>query len=425
MNQATREILEPAVRALATEGRPYRGVLYAGLMLTGDGPKVLEFNCRFGDPEAQVILPRLESDLLDIMLACVEGRLDQVQIGWRNEAAVGVVVASQGYPASYTTGHLITGLDRMEDGVLIFHSGTAQSSRPAKPPPRFGKSLYSRIYETENIFEEIRTAGGRVLTVVGRAPTVPEARALVYRNLPKIDFQGAWYRRDIAAGEGLTGPVSSEFPDQAPALVPAANTSPAGQPPPPSSHAQGQIDEAQRLLAGGQTAQAVGLLRDAIRRDPDVIQTRVALATAYAAEGDLTRARATWLEIIARAPYYAEAFHNLGVVCLHLGERAAAIGYIREAIRLDPDLALAHTSLAAIFVGQRDYAAAIAEYEEALRIDPDAALARLDLAATLAHAGQRDRALIELERCLAGDPEPAIRREAEQQLSRLKRRRWF
>ena len=416
MEQATREILEPAVRALAAEGRPYQGVLYAGLMLTHDGPKVLEFNCRFGDPETQVILPRLESDLLEIMLACVEGRLDQVQVGWRKEAAVGVVVASQGYPAHYTTGHLITGLDRLDDGVLVFHSGTTQSSRPAKPPPRFGKSLYSRIYEMENIFDEIRTAGGRVLTVVARGPTVAEARALVYRNLPKIEFQGAWYRRDIAVREGRTDSGFDEFPDRAATdsavAIPAVVRLPV---PPPQ--AQQEIDEAERLVAEGQAGQAIARLRAAISRDPNVIQLRAALATAYAAEGDLAHARATWLEVTARAPSFAEAFHNLGVVCLHLGERSAAVGYIREALRLDPEYALAHTSLAAIFAGQGDYVAAIDEYEEAIRIDPGSLLARLDLATTLARAGQRYWAISEIDALLSGNPECAIRREYEQQLA--------
>jgi phosphoribosylamine--glycine ligase len=173
----TKTILEPAVRAMAQEGKPYKGVLYAGLMLTSDGPRVLEFNARFGDPETQVQLPLLKSDLVDIMLAVIDGTLDRVEVEWNGDACVGVVMASGGYPGSHKVGFPITGLDGVDPGLLIFHAGTKVED---------GK---------------IRTAGGRVLTVVAVGESVAAARERVYRNLPLINFDGCHYRKDIAAGE--------------------------------------------------------------------------------------------------------------------------------------------------------------------------------------------------------------------------------
>jgi len=175
----TRTILEPAVRAMAQEGKPYKGVLYAGLMITEEGPKVLEFNARFGDPETQVSLPRLKSDLVDIMLAVVNGTLDRMKVEWSDEACVGVVLASQGYPGSYETGFPIEGLDRLDEGTLVFHAGTKLSKDS----------------------QQIETSGGRVLTVVATGKNIAEARNKVYFNVPCIRFQGCHYRRDIAARE--------------------------------------------------------------------------------------------------------------------------------------------------------------------------------------------------------------------------------
>lgn len=170
-------ILQPAVEALAKEGRPYKGVLYAGLMLTQEGPKVLEFNCRCGDPENQVILPRLKSDLVEIFLAIIENRLEEIDIEWDTQACVGVVMASGGYPGSYQTGFPIYGLDKIKENVLVFHAGTRKEG------------------------EQIYTDGGRVLTVVAKGDTIPQARAEVYKNLPLIYFEGCHYRKDIAAEE--------------------------------------------------------------------------------------------------------------------------------------------------------------------------------------------------------------------------------
>ncbi|HEX77979.1 MAG TPA: phosphoribosylamine--glycine ligase [Dehalococcoidia bacterium] len=171
-------ILEPAVKAMAQEGIPYKGVLYGGLMLTPDGPKVLEFNARFGDPETQVMLPRLRSDLLDILLATVEGRLHEINIEWSPDACVGVVMASAGYPGGYQKGFPITGWEDLDEDVQVFHAGTKLAQDG-----------------------QIVTDGGRVLTVVATGQDIATARAKVYANLPRLHFQGAHYRRDIALRE--------------------------------------------------------------------------------------------------------------------------------------------------------------------------------------------------------------------------------
>jgi phosphoribosylamine--glycine ligase len=161
---------------MAEIGAPYNGTLYPGIMVTPDGPKVVEVNARLGDPETQVLMPRLKSDLLEICLAVVGNRLGEVAIEWSTDAAVGVVVASGGYPDDYTTGYPIAGLDSLEDGVVVFHAGT-------------------RLDEEGRVV----TAGGRVLTVVATGPTLTEARAKVYRNVQRIHFTQAHYRHDIAA----------------------------------------------------------------------------------------------------------------------------------------------------------------------------------------------------------------------------------
>ncbi len=176
----TQTILKPTVAAMNKEGKPYKGVLYGGLMITNKGPKVLEFNARFGDPETQAVLPRLKTDLVEIMLAVVNGRLNQIKIEWSDDACVGVVMASGGYPASYQTGFPIHGLESLDKDILVFHAGTKMGQEG-----------------------EIVTSGGRVLTVVALGKTITEAREKVYRNLPRICFEGCHYRKDIAkAKEG-------------------------------------------------------------------------------------------------------------------------------------------------------------------------------------------------------------------------------
>lgn len=173
-----REIMEPVIKALAEAGTPYKGVLYAGLMITTEGPQVLEFNCRFGDPEAQVILPLLKTDLTDIVLASIGGEMDNLPIQWREEACVGVVMASGGYPGTYTTGYPIVGLDTLDQDALVFHAGTRLADG-----------------EEDGI---VLTQGGRVLTVVGRGQTLATARTMAYDNVQRMGFQDAHYRTDIA-----------------------------------------------------------------------------------------------------------------------------------------------------------------------------------------------------------------------------------
>ena len=173
--RAVEEILKPTIAAMAKEGRVYRGCLYLGLMVTADGPKVVEFNARFGDPETQVVLPLLDSDLVAIMCACADGTLADVPIRWKNGAAVCVVLASGGYPGHYEKGQEIHGLaDAEAMGALVFHAGTAMKD---------GKLV---------------TNGGRVLGVVGRGADISSAVDAAYAAATKISFKDAYYRKDIA-----------------------------------------------------------------------------------------------------------------------------------------------------------------------------------------------------------------------------------
>ena len=181
LDRTVREsIMEPVASALASEGSPYRGVLYAGLMLTADGPKVLEFNCRLGDPEAQVILPRLKADLLEVMARTADGGLPGVTIEWDPRPCVAVVMASGGYPSRFTTGHTIDGLNQVEDEAIVFHAGT-----------RFD------FAEDEGSPQAV-TDGGRVLTVASMGRSLPEARRTAYENVKRIRFKDSFYRKDIA-----------------------------------------------------------------------------------------------------------------------------------------------------------------------------------------------------------------------------------
>ena len=173
--RAVEEILKPTISAMAKEGRTYRGCLYLGLMVTADGPKVVEFNARFGDPETQVVLPLLDSDLVAIMCACADGTLADVPIRWKDGAAVCVVLASGGYPGHYDKGQEIHGLaDAEAMGALVFHAGTAMKA---------GKLV---------------TNGGRVLGVVGRGADISSAVDAAYAAAAKISFKDAYYRKDIA-----------------------------------------------------------------------------------------------------------------------------------------------------------------------------------------------------------------------------------
>ena len=174
--KATELILKPVVEAMAKEGTPYQGCLYAGLMIKGDSVKVVEFNCRFGDPETQVVLPLLDGDLAEIMLACATGTLDKVEVAWHDKAAVCVVMASGGYPESYEKGKEITGLEAAAEdkNVVVFHAGTKEAD---------GKIL---------------TSGGRVLGVTAVDSSIKAARDRAYVAVEKIAFEKNFYRKDIA-----------------------------------------------------------------------------------------------------------------------------------------------------------------------------------------------------------------------------------
>jgi phosphoribosylamine--glycine ligase len=178
IERATRTILLPAIRAMANEGVTYKGVLYAGLMCTDEELLVLEFNCRFGDPETQAVLPLLKTDFVDILLAVIQGNLDQVKIEWSAGACVGVVMASAGYPGSYKKGLPIKGLNEVDKDLLIFHAGT-------------------RLGDNGIVY----TNGGRVLSLAGVGKDMVEARQKVYSNIPRIYFEGCHYRKDIALRE--------------------------------------------------------------------------------------------------------------------------------------------------------------------------------------------------------------------------------
>ena len=171
-----REIYQPTVDAMASEGRPFKGVIFFGLMLTEDGPKVLEYNARFGDPEAQVVLPRMENDIVDVVNACIDGTLDQIELRFADNAAVCVVLASDGYPVKYEKGFPITGLENFKnrDDIFCFHAGTKV-----------------------NDAGEIVTNGGRVLGVTALGEDLKSARANAYRATELVHFDNAYKRNDI------------------------------------------------------------------------------------------------------------------------------------------------------------------------------------------------------------------------------------
>ncbi|TDI34172.1 MAG: phosphoribosylamine--glycine ligase [Acidobacteria bacterium] len=177
LKHIVKDIVNPTIKGLANEGRKYQGILYCGIMLTADGPKVLEFNVRFGDPEVQAILPRLKDDLLPLLLEVAEGRLGQHRPEWTREPAVSVVLASGGYPGKYETGKAIHGLEEgkveLDEGICVFHAGTKEVD---------GKLV---------------TGGGRVLTVTALGQNLKTAIARSYEGVARIQFEGQHFRKDI------------------------------------------------------------------------------------------------------------------------------------------------------------------------------------------------------------------------------------
>jgi phosphoribosylamine--glycine ligase len=178
LDRVIQEVFARILFGLQKEEVPYVGVIYAGLMLTDEGPKVLEFNSRFGDPETQALVPRLDSDLAEAILACVEGRLDESQLSWREEACISVVVASEGYPGEYRTGFLVDGLDEAASvtGIPVFHAGTAVDHAG-----------------------RIVTSGGRILNVSALGRDHNSAQQRAYKAISRISFEGMHYRKDVGA----------------------------------------------------------------------------------------------------------------------------------------------------------------------------------------------------------------------------------
>lgn len=176
-----REILDPTLKGFQEDGLDFKGVLFIGLMISKDGPKVIEFNNRFGDPEAQSVLMRLDSDLADIFTAVTENRLSETEIKWSDKKAVCVVLASGGYPGSYEKGKEITGLDKVDEDVVVFHAGTASD----------------HICDASSCRSAIVTSGGRVLGVTAVGATHEEARQKAFDNVKRISFEGMQYRNDI------------------------------------------------------------------------------------------------------------------------------------------------------------------------------------------------------------------------------------
>jgi phosphoribosylamine--glycine ligase len=174
LKQVADDVIRPVIEGMADEGAPFKGILYAGIMVTKDGPKVLEFNTRFGDPETQAVLPRLKTDLVDLMVASIEGRLAGMELQWDARPCVCVVMAAGGYPGDYATGKEIKGLDQVDADTVVFHAGTKKDG------------------------DKIVTSGGRVLGVTAMGKDVAEAIHRAYVQVHKIAFDGAHFRRDIA-----------------------------------------------------------------------------------------------------------------------------------------------------------------------------------------------------------------------------------
>ena len=174
LSEVEKSVIKPTIDGMKAEGYPYQGILYVGLMITEEGPKVVEYNCRFGDPECQVIVPAMQSDLLEVIIACTEGRLSDTEIILDNDYRCTVVLASGGYPESYAKGKEITGIDEVTNAI-VFHAGTKLEG------------------------EKLLTNGGRVLNVVAQGSTLQEAIDTAYSQISKIHFEQAYYRRDIGA----------------------------------------------------------------------------------------------------------------------------------------------------------------------------------------------------------------------------------
>ena len=181
-------VIRPVIDGMRTDHEPFMGTLFAGMMITNEGPKVVEFNCRLGDPETQVLLPLLESDLLDIVESCVNGTLESSDVKWKSNSSVAIVLASGGYPNSYSTGHRISGISHLDDKTEIFHAGT-----------------------TTNSEGDVITNGGRVLSVNAVANNMELARSIAYAGAKRISFKDVYMRNDIAKDVGWQTKINDGF----------------------------------------------------------------------------------------------------------------------------------------------------------------------------------------------------------------------
>ncbi len=374
---ATRTILRPTVEAMARKGRPFVGVLYAGLMVTADGPKVLEFNVRFGDPEAQVILPLLRSDLLDVILACLDGRLAGAKLDWEAGACVGVVMAGAGYPDAPSRDIPVEGLDQLEDGILVFHAGTrlADSGDNAR----------------------IVTDGGRILTVVARGSTVAEARRRVYRNVERIRFAGAQFRRDIGLREvrpeEATGETAAPHPSN-----PGPPSRVARIPP-----AEGSLPDLEARAQGSQGDLAAW----------------VQLADACARAGLLEKAASAWAVVTQLAPNDARAFHNWGAVLLRLGRVREARAAFDQAFALNPWDPDVNRALGVLYAADGEEGLAVEHFRRALRAGAASPDLYIDFADILVRFGRLAEAGKILQEVLARLEAGPYRAEVEARLRKL------
>lgn len=419
---ATERVLVPAVRALAQAGTPFKGVLYAGLMLTSEGPKVIEFNARFGDPETEVVLPRLKSSLLDIMLAVVQGNLNALTIEWDSEPCVGVVMASEGYPIKPRTGDRIEGLDRAAPGTLIFHGATRLVHRTERS--RFvvpGR----RPDPTPTGPAEVLTDGGRVLTVVAKGRTMAAARRSAYATLDQIEIPGAYYRFDIAEREMV---ISPDLYEQAP-LLPVEDSEAAPQPAvlsaEPDANAQSRLAALQSQIQSGASPVLIAALRELVDQYPAWSEPVRALADANLRLGRFEDAARTWNRLIRMDPADPTAHHNLGAIYARQNEFELAEIEMREAIRISPDYVDAVSGLSTLLARRGDHAGALSQIEHAVRLQPKSAQLRLDFAQILDRGGERERAVEQARFASSLAQDQATRDDADTFIRRASGRRWF
>jgi phosphoribosylamine--glycine ligase/phosphoribosylformylglycinamidine cyclo-ligase len=325
VEKLTHTILQPAIDGLRSEDRPFIGVLYAGLMLTPDGPRLLEFNCRFGDPETQVVMPLLDSDLLEIAEACADGRLTDIEVRWKSGAAACVVLASEGYPGSYRSGREITGLDSKLDQAVAFHAGT------------------------KVVDEKVVTAGGRVLAVTGWGESIESALSHAYQAIDKIHFEGVQFRKDIG-WRALSTDNKSDMPSDSIRLSPSR-----------SNPLMTSVEDSSAYASSGVSIdsgnRAVALMRDSVRATygPEVLAGIGAFGGLYSATAlkslndpvlvASTDGVGTKVKLAAQARRYDSIGHDIVNHCINdiLGQGARPLFFLDyiASSKLDPEMVAA------------------------------------------------------------------------------------